>query len=182
VTKVTVEKDSIVLDINGGFKGVQTGHWYDKVHVDGPISGGPVGNGSPGPAAPGGTTIEIRFSGGIGEVTSSDIKKILKPVLDFEKHSVTEDYVDTLPPEMKKAVLEKRAIEGMDRDAVLMAIGRPLRKSREVKDGVELEDWMYGEPPGKVTIVTFTGQKVTKVKDLYANPGGSVAVTAQQPD
>ncbi len=183
VTKVTMEKDAIILDINGGFKGKGDGsHWYDKVHVDGPISGGPAGGGSTGPAAPGGTTIALRFSGGLGDVTSSEVKKILAPVLDFEKHSVTEEYVDTLTPEMKKAVQDKRAIEGMDRDGVLEAMGRPTRKSRDVQDGVEFEDWIYGEPPGRVTFVTFQGPKVVRVKDMYANPGGSVATPTKQPD
>jgi hypothetical protein len=180
VTKIDVEKDAIVLELNGGFKGPKSGHWYDKVQVSGPISGGPV-NGNPASPAQGGTSIVVRFSGGIGDVTSADIKKLLTPVIDFEKHSVTEQYVDTLPPEMKKAVTEKRAVEGMDRDTVLLALGRPNRKTRDVQDGVEFEDWIYGEPPGRVTFVTFKGPKVTRVKDMYANPGGSVSEAVKPP-
>lgn len=172
VTKIEVEKDAIILEVNGGFKGPKSGHWYDKVQVSGPISGGPVNGGSTAGPAQGGTSIAVRFSGGIGDITSSEIKKLLTPVLDFEKHSVTEQYVDTLTPELKKAVQEKRAVEGMDRDTVLLAMGRPNRKSRDVQDGVEFEDWIYGEPPGRVTFVTFKGQKVARVKDMYANPGG----------
>ncbi|HEY4361033.1 MAG TPA: hypothetical protein VGN17_08695 [Bryobacteraceae bacterium] len=182
VTKVTIEKDSIVLELNGGYKGVRTGHWYDKVQVSGPLSGGPVRDGNPSAPAPGGTSISLHFSGGIGDITSAEVKKILAPVLDFEKHSVTEDYLDTVTPETKKAIQEKRAVEGMDRDAVLMALGRPTRKSRDVQDGVEFEDWIYGEPPGRVTFVTFKSQKVIRVKDLYANPGGSVSTPTKQPE
>jgi hypothetical protein len=182
VTKVTIERDAIILDLNGGYKGVKTGHWYDKIQVQGPISGGPVNSGSTAPPAQGGTTVALHFSEGLGDITSAEVKKILAPVLDFEKHSVTEDYVDTLSPEMKKAVQEKRAIEGMDRDAVLAAIGRPTRKSRDVQDGVEFEDWIYGEPPGRVTFVTFKGQKVVRVKEMYANPGGSVSVPTKAPE
>jgi outer membrane protein assembly factor BamE (lipoprotein component of BamABCDE complex) len=102
-------------------------------------------------------------------------------VLDFEKHTATENYADTLPPEVKQAVAAKKAIEGMDRDQVLLAMGRPLRKSRESKDGVDYEDWIYGQPPGRVTFVTFSGPKVVKIKETYAGLGGSIAETPKQP-
>jgi hypothetical protein len=182
VTKIEVEKDAIILELNGGFKGPKSGHWYDKVQVSGPLSGGPARDSNPANPAQGGTSIAVRFSGGIGDITSTDIKKLLTPVIDFEKHSVTEQYVDTLTPELKKAVQEKRAVEGMDRDTVLLAMGRPNRKTREVLDGVEFEDWVYGEPPGRVTFVTFRGPKVSKVKDMYANPGGSVTEAVKIPE
>ena len=117
----------------------------------------------------------MRFKDGLGNVTSADVKKMLTPVLDFDKHSATEQYVDTLPPEIKKAVQEKKVIVGMDRDQVLLAVGRPLRKTRESKDGEEQEDWIYGEPPGRVTFVTFAANKVVRVKETYAGLGGSIA-------
>ena len=64
----------------------------------------------------------------------------------------------------------------MDRDMVLLALGRPRHKERSVtKDGVESEDWIYGEPPGKITFVTFAGSKVVQIKEAYADIGGSTA-------
>ena len=54
-------------------------------------------------------------------------------------------------------------IVGMDRDQVLLAIGKPRHKERNVSDdGTEIEDWIYGDPPGKITFVTFAGSKVTR--------------------
>jgi hypothetical protein len=44
-----------------------------------------------------------------------------------------------------------------------------------VVDGEELEDWIYGLPPGRITFVTFNGNKVKKVKESYAGLGGSTA-------
>ena len=41
----------------------------------------------------------------------------------------------------------------------------------ETTDGVELEDWVYGLPPGKITFVTFKGDKVVTVKEEYAGLG-----------
>jgi hypothetical protein len=104
-------------------------------------------------------------------IKAADIKKILAPVLDFEKRSATEIYSETLPPAVQKAIKEKRVSVGMTRDQVIMAVGRPEHKSRETKDGVETEDWVYGRPPGKITFVTFEGEKVITVKDEYAGLG-----------
>ena len=182
ITHVTIEKDAVILELNHGTKG--TGHWYDHVQggiggVQQPINQNPNASTDTGVAA-NGTNIAVRFSKGIGDVTSADVKNILKPLLDFDKHTVTENYLDTLPPEIKKAVQEKKAIEGMDRDQVLLAIGRPVRKTREMKDGQEIEDWIYGEPPGRITFITFTANKVVKIKETYAGLGGSIAETPVQ--
>ena len=38
-----------------------------------------------------------------------------------------------------------------------------------------MEDWVYGTPPGRITFVTFNGDKVIKVKESYAGLGGQVA-------
>lgn len=174
VTHVEIDKDSIILQINGGTRG--KGSWKDHVSIG--MGGGtsPINNG-PATNAPGGTNIALRFGEPIGEVTSAEIKRMLAPVLDFEKETVTEQHVDTLTPEVKKAVEEKKAIEGMSRDEVVMAMGKPVRKTRESKDNIEYEDWIYGNPPGKVTFVTFSGAKVVKVKETYAGLGGTIAET-----
>jgi hypothetical protein len=39
---------------------------------------------------------------------------------------------------------------------------------------VDLEDWVYGTPPGKIVFVTFNGEKVVKVKEDYAGLGTDV--------
>jgi hypothetical protein len=178
VTHVGIDKDEIVLELNHGTKG--KGHWYDHIQVGMNGAMNPVNPNAPNQAAHG-TTIAVRFPDGIGDVTSVDIKKLLQPVLDFDKHSVTEQYIDTLPAPIKKAIQEKKPIEGMDRDQVLLAMGHPFRKTRETRDGVDYEDWIYGEPPGRVTFVTFAGKTVVKVKDEYAGLGGSIAETPRQP-
>ena len=178
VTHITIEKEAILFEINNGMKHTG-GSWKDHVQVG--IGGGMAPISRSDANAPGGTSIVLKFPEAIGEITSADVKKILAPVLDFEKHSATENYADTLPPEVKQAIAEKKPIEGMDRDQVLLALGRPLRKSRESKDGVDYEDWIYGQPPGRVTFVTFSGPKVVKIKETYAGLGGSIAETPKQP-
>jgi hypothetical protein len=177
ITHVSIESDHILFQINNGLK--NSGSWKDHVQIG--IGGNTAPLSRSDANAPGGTNLVLKFPEEIGEITSADVKKMLSPVLDFEKHSATENYADTLPPEVKQAVAEKKAIEGMDRDQVLLAMGRPLRKSRENKDGVDFEDWIYGQPPGRVTFVTFAGQKVVKIKETYTGLGGSIADTPKQP-
>ncbi|MBI4910854.1 MAG: hypothetical protein HY820_44995 [Acidobacteria bacterium] len=169
ITKVTIEADKLVFEINGGLK---TGpKWYERVEVGMGSSGRTIGQGN----TKLGSTISLNFPKGVPPLAASEIKKILLPVMDFEKRSATEQFITTLPPEIAKALKEQRVVEGMDRETVMLAVGRPRAKSRETKDGVDLEDWVYGLPPGKITFVTFQGNKVVKVKDTYAGLGGSTA-------
>jgi len=179
ITKVEVDDDAITLQVNNGLK--KQGSWKDRVQISlggvTPVQTQPQASSLP----HSGTAIVIKFKDSIGDITSAQLKKMLAPVLDFEKHSASENYLDTLPPETQQAIKEKKAIEGMDQDAVILALGRPLRKTRETKDDVEQETWQYGEPPGRVTFVTFAGPKVIRVRDTYAQMGGSVA-TIPSPD
>jgi hypothetical protein len=171
ITKVTIEPDRLVFDINGGFSGGR--HWYSNAQVGaGPTSTPtmtPISSNDSNAKA--GTSLVLLFHKPLEPIKASDVKKMLAPVLDFEKHSATEIYSETLPPAMQAAIKDKRAVAGMTRDQVLMAMGRPVHKSRETADGEEFEDWIYGAPPGKITFVTFKGDKVVKVKEEYAGLG-----------
>ena len=120
-----------------------------------------------------GTTVALHWQGRIPpSITPTEVKRILKPVLDFDTRSASEDYFATLPKEIQEAIKAKRAAVGMTRDQVRMAMGMPRDKVRETKDGLETEDWIYGLPPGRITFVTFANSKVIAVKDAYAGLGG----------
>ena len=167
ITKVDIESDRLVFEINNGMKGKR--RWFHNVQVGTGTRTSPVFR-DDGSNAPGGTTLALVFEGGVPAAKASEIKKMLQPVLDFEKHSATEIFVETLPKETQEAIKEKKVLVGMDRDIVLLAKGRPDNKQREAKDGVEREDWIYGKPPGPITFVTFEGDKVVRVKESYAGP------------
>jgi hypothetical protein len=171
VTRIIIESDRIVFEINGGYKGGR--HWYQNAQI-GVNGGAPVPVSQNDTNAPGGTSIVLLFHKPLEPIKATEVKKMLAPVIDFEKHTVTEIYADTLPPEVQKAIKEKRVTEGMNHEQVVMAMGRPVHKSRETKDGMELEDWVYGAAPGKITFVTFNGDKVIKVKEAYAGLGTQV--------
>lgn len=171
ITKVKIEDDRVELELNHGLK---TGpKWYERVEVGmgrgtAPISGRDN-------VAKAGTNIALVFHKNIEELDVAQVKKMLSRVLDFEMRSVTESYMEKLPEPVRQAIEQKRVIEGMDREQVRLAVGQPVRKERRIVDGDELEDWMYGRPPGKMTFVTFTGSKVSQVKYMYAGLGGSTA-------
>ncbi len=171
ITKVSLEGDHIVLELNGGLK--TGGHWYDHMQIG---MGGVASTGGPTNRSPSlGTWIQLNFHKPMENLTAADVKRILSPVLDFDKRSATVLYAESLPPEVQKAVKEKRALVGMDRDEVLLAMGHPDHKYRETKDGVETEDWIFGTPPGKIVFVTFNGNKVITVKEEYAGLGSDTA-------
>jgi hypothetical protein len=177
ITKVTLDGDHIVLEINNGLKSGQ--HWYD--HIQAGVGGvQPISNNSNSSASTG-TSINLDFHKPMENLTAVEVKKILAPVLVFDKRSATLIYSETLPPEVQKAITEKRALVGMDKDQVLLAMGHPDHKYRESKDGVDMEDWIFGAPPGKITFVTFTGSKVVKVKEQYAGLGSDTVSRQNNP-
>lgn len=175
ITRVQIEGNKIVLEINGGTRG--KGHWYDHVQI-----------GMAGPMTPvssqqtvqqekaHGTYIALVFPKSVPSITSAQIRQILSPLFNFDRRSATEQYVERLPEPIQKAIKSQKAIVGMDRDQVLLALGKPHGKSRETdKDGNDIEDWIYGDPPGKMTFVRFVEGKVVRVEDSYANIGGTTA-------
>jgi len=180
ITHVSIEDDKIVFEINGGMKG--KGNWRDHVRVGmaGPVGGGVSQVNTQQTSAPSGTTLALLFGQPIPSLKSDEIKKILAPVLDFQKETATENYVETLPEPIQKAIKSNKVIVGMNRDEVLLALGKPRHKERTVtKDGVETEDWVYGEAPGKIMFITFANSKVIKIDEAYADLGGSTATPVQ---
>jgi hypothetical protein len=172
ITHVLIESDRILLEINGGLKSGR--HWYDHIEAGMGTTTNPIPR-DQNSNATSGSVIALTFQGGVPSIRTAEIKEMLAPLFDFDKHSATESYVEKLPEPIQKAIKEQRPVEGMDKEQILLAMGKPRSKSREMKDGDEYEDWIYGDPPGKVTFVTFAEGKVVKIHEAYANVGGSTA-------
>jgi hypothetical protein len=165
ITKIDLESKRIVLEINGGGKK----HFHLREHLQVGVGGttAPVGS----TAHPGeglGTTLVLDYGRPLPDLTPEDLKKQLSPILDFGGQvSATVAWIDTIPPEFKKAIEVHEAAVGMDEDMVIAALGRPERKVREKDpEGTDTEDWIYGDPPAKTTFVTFAAGKVIRVKDF----------------
>jgi len=173
ITKLEFHDHSIVVDVNGGGRGKK--RWRDRIQIG---MGGSIPtartttttpqeeNGPPGMQPGMGSTIYLEFTKSVPDLTPDELKKLLSPFLDFAKQrSASVQWVDTLPPEMKKAIQDRRPTVGMDREEVVAAIGKPEHKVRERdSDGNEIEDWIYGQPPSKTVFIRFMGDRVTSIR------------------
>src|ERR1043166_9337630 len=120
VTKIDIEDDKIVLQINGGYKGGKK--WYQGVQISGGMGGAQVPiNQTNDTNAPGGNSIAILFHKPLEPIKATEVKKMLATVIDFEKRSATELYAESLPPDVQKAIKDKHVTEGMTRDQVVLA-------------------------------------------------------------
>jgi len=174
ITKLEFHDHTIAVDVNGGGKGKR--NWRDHVQMG-------MGGGYPSAqsqttkvddnAAPGvipgmGSTIYLEFKKNVPDMTPDDLKQLLAPFLDFTKQrSASVHWVDTLSPELKKAIQDRRPTVGMDREEVIAAIGKPEHKVRERDpQGNEIEDWIYGQPPSKTVFIRFQGERVTSIRQF----------------
>jgi hypothetical protein len=163
ITNLDFKDKQIILEINGGGHGKT--RLRDRIHLE--VGGVPTMTTAP--ATPvntnAGATLYLDFDKPLPDMTAEELEQFLSGVLDFSKrHSAAVQWVDSLPPEIQKAIQDKQPIVGMDHDMVLAAMGRPDRKVREKgADGSEIEDWIYGTPPAKTIFVSFEGDKVTQV-------------------
>jgi hypothetical protein len=159
ITKIVFKSNRIIFEINGG--GRRGKKWYQRIEVGMGTTTRPVVADTP--VLTYGSSISLSFSGKISAVTVEHVKQRLGSVLDFERRSPTVLYSPTVPPETKEAIKKHEVIVGMNRDAVLSSKGPPERKVREVREGMEVEDWIYGLPP-HVLFVTFDGDTVVSVR------------------
>ena len=173
ITALLFREKEIILEINGGAR--KRTSWRDRIQVS--MSGGPAPRGSVqradgGGGVPGfqgqGATIILDFDKPIPDLTPDELKELLAQYLDFSRQrSAAVQWIETLPEEFQQAIRDKRAVEGMDREMVLAAMGRPDQKVRERDiDGNEVEDWIYGQAPGKMIFVKFQGEKVISVREF----------------
>jgi len=173
ITGLEFRAHQIVVDLNGGGRGKH--HWRDHLQIG--IGGGPYPTmqptstqetGPPGLQPGMGSTIFLEWNKFVPDMTPEELKKILSPFLNFQnERSASVQWIDTLPPEMKKAIQERRPIVGMDREEVVAAMGKPDHKVRERdSEGNDIEDWIYGQPPSKTVFVRFTGDHVTKIEQF----------------
>ncbi len=173
ITKLEFRAHQIVVDLNGGGRGKR--HWRDHLQIG--LGGAPVPSvqsastqdqGPPGMQPGMGSTIFLDFDKPLPDLTPDELKQLLSPFLNFAKErSAAVQWFDTLPPEMKKAIQERKPVVGMDREELVAAIGKPDHKVRERdSDGNDIEDWIYGQPPSKTVFVRFMGDRVTSIKQF----------------
>ncbi|HYL65012.1 MAG TPA: hypothetical protein VE077_20545 [Candidatus Methylomirabilis sp.] len=169
ITKLDFRSQEIIVDLNGGGRGKK--RLRDRIHIE--MGGIPTmqttteqeQTGPPGIQPGMGSTLYLEFNNAVPDLGPNDLKQILSPFLDFSGRSASVQWIDTLPPETKKAIQERRPLVGMDREEVVAAMGKPDHKVRERDaQGNDIEDWIYGQPPSKTIFVRFSGDHVTRIK------------------
>ncbi len=160
ITKLTFKGDHITFEINHGGKSGKK--WYQRIYIGMGTADQPIVPDKNTPVLAYGSWISLKVPGKIEDLTAPRVKTLLGAALDFERHAPTVLYSASVPPKIKEAIKKHEVLVGMDRDAVLSAKGPPDRKVREVREGAEQEDWIYGLPPHSL-FVTFDGDTVTAV-------------------
>jgi hypothetical protein len=173
ITRLEFRDHQIIVDVNGGGRGKK--HWRDHIQIGFGGAGYPPmqtastqDQGPPGLQPGMGSTIFLEFGKSVPDLTPDELKQLLSPFLNFAKErSAAVQWFDTLPPEMKKAIQDRRPMVGMDREELVAAMGKPDHKVRERdSDGNDIEDWIYGQPPSKTIFVRFMGDRIISIKQF----------------
>jgi hypothetical protein len=161
LTDVKFERSKIVFELNGGpdpkhrfLRHVQIGMGPDitnpVVQADG--------------KEPVGARLTLAFDGRVPELTGSEVKALLAPLISFDVKTPVQAFTDTLPAKLKEAILSHQVLVGMTTDMLLFAKGQPETKSREVDGQMPFEEWIYGKPPKDVEFVRINGNRVIRVE------------------
>lgn len=160
ITDVKVEKSRIILQLNGG---PDPKHRFLR-HIQ--IGTGPMMN--PAVQDPGqepiGSRLTLTFKDHVPDLTGKQVEALLEPLISFQVKTPLQAFTDTLPPQLKAAILDHTVLVGMSTDMVLFAKGQPRKKVREMDGQMPFEEWIYGLPPEDVEFVRINGNRVIRVE------------------
>jgi hypothetical protein len=160
ITDIKIEKNKIVLLLNGGpdvkhrfLRHIQIGTGAQMSPVTQDDSQQPTG-----------ARLTLTFKDHVPELTGKQVEALLAPLISFEVKTPIQAFTDTLPPQLKAAILDHTVLVGMSTDMVLFAMGQPVRKVREMDGQMPFEEWIYGKPPEDVKFVRINGNRVIRVE------------------
>lgn len=162
ISDIKIEKEKIVFDMNDGPDRKHEFLRHIQIGVGGSDATNPLVQDDG--TEPTGTRVTLVFHKYVPEVTPAQVKALLAPLISFDMKTPVQAYTDTLPPQLKKAILDHHVMVGMNTDMVLYALGHPDDKSREVEGQTPFEEWIYGHPPQDVTFVRINGNRVIRVE------------------
>jgi hypothetical protein len=162
LSNVRIDKDRLIFDINGGPERKHEFMRHIQVGVGGPNMSSPVVQ-DPG-QEPVGSRVTLTFAKFVPNITPAQVKALLAPLISFDIKTPVQAYTDTLPPQLKSAILNHHVLVGMSTDMVLFAMGQPETKSREIEGQMPFEEWIYGHSPQDVQFVRINGNRVIRVE------------------
>lgn len=176
ISFVHIKENYIHFELNGG--PIQRKKWYQRVEISG--TGGnqvPLGN-NESVQNPHGSFLDVYFDKYVPEMTAAQLRDLIYPALDFKAKSKEEAYLDTVPPKVKEAIQAHRVLVGMNTEMVIHAVGKAPRKVRESDNGVNYEEWIYGQPPQDVDFVRIVSDEVVRVETMKV--GGQKIVRTEK--
>ena len=177
ITMIKFKPDRLVFEVNGG-----PDHKHKILrHVE-IGAGGMAAPMAPNEAEPVGSRVTLVFEHGVPDLTGAEVKALLDPVIGFKVKSPTEAYSQSLPPLLRKAVLEHRVLVGMNSEMVLHAVGQPQQKMREREGQMPFEEWVYGAPPQHVQFVRLNHDRVIRIADADVGETPRVRATNEVGD
>ena len=160
LTEISFDDNKIEVELDGGGKNKKG--FFEHLEVGVGNTTRPVGDDV---TKAKGSKIVLRFAKKVPtDLTPDELKHLLDPILDFNKQNFLKTGLESLPLEFQEAVKAKEARIGMDRNTVIMALGRPDKKVREKVEGVETEDWLYYGHGVKTLFVTFEDNVVVRIR------------------
>jgi hypothetical protein len=160
LSNIRIEHNHIILDLNGG---PDPRHRFLR-HVQ--VGVGPVDN----PVVPednqepAGARLTLNFEKGIPELTASEVKALLAPLISFDVKTPVQAFTDTLPTVLKDAILNHKVLVGMSTEMLLFSKGQPEKKLHEVEGQTPFDEWIYGHPPQDVQFVRIHGNRVIRLE------------------
>jgi hypothetical protein len=161
ITDVKIEKDRLVLDLNGGPEHKHKWLRHVSIGMD-PNNTAPVVRDEQ--QVPSGSRVTLIFQHAVPDVTGLQVEALIKPIVDFNLKTPVQAYTDTLPPAIRKSVLDHHVLVGMNTDMVISALGQPKNKIREREGDMPFEEWIYGDPPQPVQFVRINGNRVIRIE------------------
>lgn len=176
ISYVHIKDNFIHFELNGG--PIQRKKWYQRVQVSG-ANGNQVPLGANESVQnPHGSFLDVYFDKYVPEMTAAQLRDLIYPALDFKAKSKEEAYLDTVPPKVKEAIQAHHVLIGMNTEMVIHAVGKAPRKVRESDNGVNYEEWIYGQPPQDVDFVRIVGDEVVRVETMKV--GGQKIVRTEK--
>jgi hypothetical protein len=161
LTDIKIEKDRILLDFNGGPEHKHKWLRHISIGMDPNMTTPVVADEQ---QAPSGTRITLIFPNAVPDMTGMQVEALVKPIVDFNLKTPVQAYSDTLPPALRKSILDHHVLVGMNKDMVIAALGQPKNKIRETEGQMPFEEWIYGEPPDPVQFVRINGNRVIRLE------------------
>lgn len=159
ITDIKFDKNKIVFMLNGGpdakhrfLRHLEIG---PGVYTDTPVV---QDDGQ----QPMGARLTLTFKDHVPSMTDKEVKALLAPLISFDVKTPIQAFTDTLPPQLKQAILTHHILVGMTTDMVFYALGRPDKKIRDQEGDIPYEEWIYGQPPDPVQFVRINGNRVIR--------------------